>query len=134
MKITLFAQIFQKFNKKSFDKLVDKNQSNKHCKSNLVEVTCYLDRGLFETSYVKPRGGGIDSNRFYNTLHIKDGTSLIATLRVGANQPDATPAVKYNIGDENWSGYSFFCGQSQSGYFRIINHIQCRGYSSVLKF
>lgn len=34
MKITLFAQIFQKFNKKSFDKLVDKNQSNKHCKGN----------------------------------------------------------------------------------------------------
>lgn len=34
MKITLFAQIFQKFNKKSFDKLVEKNQSNKHCKGN----------------------------------------------------------------------------------------------------
>ena len=34
MKITLFAQIFQKFNKKSFDKLVDKNQSNKHSKGN----------------------------------------------------------------------------------------------------
>jgi len=34
MKITLFAQIFQKFNKNSFDKLVEKNQSNKHCKGN----------------------------------------------------------------------------------------------------
>ena len=34
MKITLFAQIFQKFNKKSFDKLVEKNQSNKHSKGN----------------------------------------------------------------------------------------------------
>lgn len=34
MKITLFAQIFQKFNKKSFDKLAEKHQSNKHCKGN----------------------------------------------------------------------------------------------------
>ena len=48
------------------------------CKGNLIEVTFYLDGGLFETSYVKPTGGGIASNRFYNTLHIKDGTSLIA--------------------------------------------------------
>jgi hypothetical protein len=34
MKITLFAQIFQKISKKSFNKLVEKNQSNKHCKGN----------------------------------------------------------------------------------------------------
>ena len=34
MKITLFAQIFQKFNKYSFDKLVEKHQSNKHSKGN----------------------------------------------------------------------------------------------------
>jgi len=34
LKITLLVQIFQKFNKKFFDRLVDKNQSNKHSKGN----------------------------------------------------------------------------------------------------
>ncbi len=34
IKITLFAQIFQKFNKQSFDRLIEKHQSNKHCKGN----------------------------------------------------------------------------------------------------
>lgn len=34
MKITLFAQIFQKFDKHSFDRLIKKHQSNKHCKGN----------------------------------------------------------------------------------------------------
>lgn len=34
MKITLFAQIFQLFDKNSFNKLVDKHQSDKHCKGN----------------------------------------------------------------------------------------------------
>lgn len=36
MKITLFAQIFQKIRKDSFNKLVDKFDSNKHCKGNDV--------------------------------------------------------------------------------------------------
>lgn len=34
MKITLFAQIIQKINRESFNKLVSKHQSNKHCKGN----------------------------------------------------------------------------------------------------
>ena len=34
VKITLFAQIFQKINKDSFNKLVQKFESNKHCKGN----------------------------------------------------------------------------------------------------
>lgn len=34
VKITLFAQIFQKINKDSFNKLVQKYESNKHCKGN----------------------------------------------------------------------------------------------------
>lgn len=34
MKITLFAQIFQKINRNSFNKLAEKFESNKHCKGN----------------------------------------------------------------------------------------------------
>ncbi len=68
-------------------------------KGQQIEVTFYRDGGLFETSYVKPTGGSIDSNRFYNTLHVLDGTSRIATVRIGNDADDPTPAVKYFLED-----------------------------------
>src|SRR5690554_5437138 len=52
-------------------------------KGNKVTVTFYMDGGMFETSYVKPTGGSIDNNRFYNTIKISDDGALIATTRVG---------------------------------------------------
>ncbi len=68
-------------------------------KGTVVEGTVYIDGGMFETTYTKPTGGAIDANLHYNTLQIKDGTSQIATIRVGTNTPDSTPAVKYYLAD-----------------------------------
>lgn len=61
------------------------------------EVTVYID-GVYEETYVT-NGGTLDPNKHYNTLHVMDGRSRIATLRVGTDTDDSTPAVKYNIED-----------------------------------
>jgi RHS repeat-associated protein len=63
----------------------------------IQEVTVYID-GVFEHSYVK-RTGSIDVNKHYNTLHVMDARSRIATVRVGTDNDDSTPAVKYNLED-----------------------------------
>jgi RHS repeat-associated protein len=60
-------------------------------------VTIYID-GVFEHSYVSVNNV-IDSNKHYNTLHLMDGRSRIATERVGTDTDDSTPAVKYNVED-----------------------------------
>jgi RHS repeat-associated protein len=60
-------------------------------KGGSVEVTEYVD-GLFEFQ----RASGVENN----TVHIMDGATRIATVRVGPPFPDdKTPAVKYHIGD-----------------------------------
>jgi RHS repeat-associated protein len=64
---------------------------------NIQEVTVYID-GVFEHSYVKRRSS-IDVNKHYNTLHVMDARSRIATVRVGTDNDDSTPAVKYNVED-----------------------------------
>ncbi|MFN2424420.1 MAG: hypothetical protein ABR572_11675, partial [Cryomorphaceae bacterium] len=48
-------------------------------KGQKLEVTVYVDGGLFELTYIKPTGTTIDSQRHYNTLYLKDGSSTIAT-------------------------------------------------------
>ncbi len=60
-----------------------------------IEVTLYID-GIFEyQSIVKP--GSTEEN---NTLHVMDNKSRIALVRIGnAFAHDATPAVKYHLGD-----------------------------------
>ena len=68
-------------------------------KGNKVTVTVYMDGGMFEVSYVKPTGTDIDNNRFYNTLHVLDETSRIATVRIGSDADDPTPQVKYCLED-----------------------------------
>ena len=68
-------------------------------KGNKIVVTFYMDGGMFETSYTKTVGGGIDNNRFYNTIKIQDDGALLATIRVGNNVDDGTFAIKYIVGD-----------------------------------
>ncbi|MBS1940977.1 MAG: hypothetical protein JST38_08885 [Bacteroidetes bacterium] len=63
----------------------------------ILEVTVYID-GFFEETYVQT-GGVIDPDRHYNTLHVMDGRSRIATIRVGNDVEDPTPAIKYNLED-----------------------------------
>jgi RHS repeat-associated protein len=60
-----------------------------------VEVKVYID-GAFEFQRIV-QGGVIEEN---NTLHVMDGQSRIALMRVGqAFTNDSTPAVKYHLGD-----------------------------------
>ena len=67
---------------------------------------------MFETTYTRPTGGAIDANLHYNSLIVKDpstalrpcGSSQIATIRVGTNTPDSTPAVKYYLSDHLENG------------------------------
>ncbi len=68
-------------------------------KGNKIIVTFYIDGGLFETSYTKTVGGSIDNNRHYNTIKVMDGAALVATVRVGNNADDSTPATKYVVDD-----------------------------------
>ncbi|MBS1581381.1 MAG: VCBS repeat-containing protein, partial [Bacteroidetes bacterium] len=64
----------------------------------LQEVTIYID-GVFEETYVRPLAADIDPDRHYNTLHVMDGRSRIATLRVGTDVDDPTPPTKFNLED-----------------------------------
>jgi RHS repeat-associated protein len=60
-----------------------------------VEVTIYID-GAFEYQYIGPGVPGVQNN----TLHVMDGQSRVALVRVGtAFADDATPAVKYQLSD-----------------------------------
>src|SRR5690554_6775912 len=68
-------------------------------KGNKIVVTFYMDGGMFETSYTKTVGGGIDNDRFYNTIKVSDNGALIATIQVGKNVDDKTPEIKYIVGD-----------------------------------
>ncbi len=63
----------------------------------IQEMTVYID-GVFEHTYVRINNN-VDNNRNYNTLHILDGGSRIATLRVGNDSQDSTPALKYYVED-----------------------------------
>ncbi len=54
--------------------------------------------GLYEHSYTK-NSGTLDATRHYNTLHISDGESRVATLRVGNDADDSSPAQKFFISD-----------------------------------
>lgn len=60
-----------------------------------IEVTVYID-GIFEHQHVVHRG----STQENNTLHVMDDAARVAVLRVGKPfADDATPAVKYDLGD-----------------------------------
>src|SRR5262249_7691277 len=60
-----------------------------------VEVTIYID-GIFEHHRIV-QGSTTQEN---NTLHVMDNHSRIALVRVGSPlADDATPAVKYHLGD-----------------------------------
>jgi RHS repeat-associated protein len=61
----------------------------------IVEVTVYID-GVFELRRIT-RVRGIEQN---DTLHVQDGSRRIAEVRIGnAFADDATPAVKFHLGD-----------------------------------
>src|SRR5262249_41123160 len=60
-----------------------------------LEVTIYVDGGFEHHREVQPSG-----TQENNTLHVLDNQSRIAALRVGPAFPDdATPALKYHLGD-----------------------------------
>ena len=60
-----------------------------------VEVTVYID-GIFESQRIV-RAGAVEQ---HNTLHVMDNQSRVALVRVGNPfATDATPAVKYHLGD-----------------------------------
>jgi RHS repeat-associated protein len=65
------------------------------CKQELHEVTVYVD-GIFEYHCIV-QGSATQKN---NILHVMDDEKRIALVRVGSPFPgDATPAVKYHLGD-----------------------------------
>jgi RHS repeat-associated protein len=43
--------------------------------------------------------GTINALKHWNTLHVLDGNSRLVTVRVGADEDDDTPEVKYNLED-----------------------------------
>jgi RHS repeat-associated protein len=60
-----------------------------------VEVTVYID-GVFEYQRIVRGGVALENN----TLHVMDGQSRVALVRVGNAFPDdTTPAIKYFLGD-----------------------------------
>ncbi len=63
----------------------------------IQEITVYID-GVFEHSYVRINNN-VDNSRNYNTLHVLDSSSRIATLRVGNDSQDSTPALKFYVED-----------------------------------
>ena len=70
-------------------KLVRDQQGN-------VEVTVYID-GVYEHRYRKDSVGDVEEEQ--NILHVMDGRSRIATVRIGLPMDDPGPAVKYNLED-----------------------------------
>jgi RHS repeat-associated protein len=73
-------------------------------KGSKLEVTIYVDGGIFETSYVKQTGTTIDPDRHYNTVHVKDGEGNIVIQRVGPNVDDTTPNIQYIVSDHLGNG------------------------------
>ena len=73
-------------------------------KGSKLEVTIYVDGGIFETSYVKQTGTTIDPDRHYNTVHVKDGMGNIVIQRVGPNADDTTPNIQYIVSDHLGNG------------------------------
>jgi RHS repeat-associated protein len=70
-------------------KLVRDQQGN-------TEVTLYID-GVYEHRYRKNSAGTLTAEQ--TQLHVMDGRSRIATVRVGNAMDDPGPAVKYNLED-----------------------------------
>jgi RHS repeat-associated protein len=70
-------------------KLVRDQQGN-------VEVTVYID-GVYEHRYRKDSVGDVEEEQ--NVLHVMDGRSRIATVRLGDAMDDPGPPVKYNLED-----------------------------------
>jgi RHS repeat-associated protein len=70
-------------------KLVRDQQGN-------VEVTVYID-GVYEHRYRKDSVGDVEEEQ--NILHVMDGRSRIATVRIGDAMDDPGPPVKYNLED-----------------------------------
>lgn len=64
---------------------------------NIREVTIYID-GIYEYTY-QIIGTTVQANHDFNTLHIMDGSSRIATVRVGNHTADSTPSQKYFVED-----------------------------------
>jgi|GEM_PF-5763668 len=61
-----------------------------------IEVTVYID-GVYEHRYKKNNSGTITDEQ--TQLHVMDGRSSIATLRLGDDFGDTTPALFYNLED-----------------------------------
>jgi len=61
-----------------------------------VQVTVYID-GVYEHRYTKDSVGVVQEEQ--TILHVMDGRSRIATVRVGDTMDDTGPAVKYNLED-----------------------------------
>ncbi|WP_328457778.1 FG-GAP-like repeat-containing protein [Streptomyces sp. NBC_00386] len=60
-----------------------------------VTVTVYID-GWFEQRWLTGMGGRVH----HDTVHVADGRTRIATVRIGPAFPhDTTPAVQYHLGD-----------------------------------
>ncbi|MCB9165205.1 MAG: VCBS repeat-containing protein [Flavobacteriales bacterium] len=70
-------------------KVVMDQQGNKR-------VTVYLD-GVYEHVYTKDSVGDVQEQQ--NILHVMDGRSRVATVRVGEKMDDPGEAVKYNLED-----------------------------------
>src|SRR5690554_3796513 len=64
----------------------------------IQEVTVYVD-GIYEHRYTK-QNGTVDPTRHHTDLHVLDGTSRIASLRVGNDADDPTPAAKFYLEDQ----------------------------------
>ncbi len=85
---SLFAHYLYDAGGKRVKKLVRKQGGR-------VEATVYID-GVFEYQRIA-RPGAVEQN---NSLHVMDDQSRIALVRVGTPfVSDATPAVKYHLGD-----------------------------------
>jgi len=63
----------------------------------IQEVIVCID-GVFEECYTK-NSGAIDTNRYYNTLHVLDGNSRLATNQIGTDLADATSPLQYTLED-----------------------------------
>lgn len=61
-----------------------------------LTITVYID-GVYEHVYTKDSGGNVEEEQ--NILHVMDGRSRIATVRLGDDMDDPGPAVKYNLED-----------------------------------
>ena len=70
-----------------------------HVNASTQHITVYID-GVYEHSYTK-NSGTLDTDRNYNTLHVLDGTSRLASIQVGNDddEPLDYPPIRYNVED-----------------------------------